>query len=70
MYPQALRLTNTAMGQASTGHIVNLMSNDVKRFDKVVLHFGFDGVLQHLGFCKVVQHLGFYKVVLHFGFIG
>ena len=44
---QAVRLSNAAFGEVTAGHIVNLMSNDVGRFDYVsymlyyILYFTF-----------------------------
>ena len=35
MYTQVLRLSHTTIGKLSSGHIVNLTSNDVQRFDLV-----------------------------------
>uniref|UniRef100_A0A5G2RCQ7 Multidrug resistance-associated protein 4 n=1 Tax=Sus scrofa TaxID=9823 RepID=A0A5G2RCQ7_PIG len=48
IYRKALRLSNLAMREASTGQIVNLLSNDVNRFDQVTmfLHFLWVGPLQ------------------------
>ncbi|XP_053420105.1 ATP-binding cassette sub-family C member 4-like isoform X7 [Nycticebus coucang] len=45
---EALCLSNTAMGRTTTGQIVNLLSNDVNKFDQVTifLHFLWAGPLQ------------------------
>uniref|UniRef100_A0A8B9JN68 Cystic fibrosis transmembrane conductance regulator n=1 Tax=Astyanax mexicanus TaxID=7994 RepID=A0A8B9JN68_ASTMX len=48
IYKKALCLSSVAMGQTTTGQIVNLLSNDVNRFDEVTifLHFLWVGPLQ------------------------
>lgn len=47
---QALRLNKTALGETTVGQVVNLLSNDVNRFDFVVifLHYIWLGPLQTL----------------------
>ncbi|RUS91065.1 hypothetical protein EGW08_001193, partial [Elysia chlorotica] len=58
MYKKCLRLSNKAMNESSVGQIVNLMSNDVNRFDQAVifLHFLWVGPLQALAVLIILWH--------------
>lgn len=41
VYRKALRLSHTALGDTSIGQVVNLLSNDVGRFDMILLNVHF-----------------------------
>ncbi|KAK3795778.1 hypothetical protein RRG08_031859 [Elysia crispata] len=41
IYQKSLRLSNKSLKESSVGHVVNLMSNDVARFDWITMSFHF-----------------------------
>lgn len=41
LFPQILRLSKKSLGQTAAGQVVNLLSNDVNRFDMVALALHF-----------------------------
>ncbi|XP_068140076.1 probable multidrug resistance-associated protein lethal(2)03659 [Drosophila tropicalis] len=41
IYRKAIRLSRTALGDTTSGQVVNLISNDLGRFDRAFIHFHF-----------------------------
>ncbi|XP_068140732.1 probable multidrug resistance-associated protein lethal(2)03659 [Drosophila tropicalis] len=41
IYRKAIRLSRTALGDTTIGQVVNLVSNDLGRFDRAMIHFHF-----------------------------
>lgn len=58
IYRKALKLSKTALGETTAGQIVNLLSNDVNRFDVAVLfaHQLWVGPLETLA-CTYLMYL-------------
>lgn len=50
IYRKALRLSKTALGETTAGHVVNLMSNDLGRLDlaTIFVHYLWVGPLETL----------------------
>ncbi|XP_070142244.1 probable multidrug resistance-associated protein lethal(2)03659 [Drosophila kikkawai] len=61
IYRKSLRLSTTALGAATSGHVVNLISNDVSRLDSNILftHFLWIGPLQTV----LVTYLMYLQVI-------
>ncbi|XP_051881887.1 multidrug resistance-associated protein 4 isoform X2 [Pristis pectinata] len=58
IYKKALRLNNIALAKTTTGQIVNLLSNDVNKFDQatIFLHFLWVGPLQVIAVIALLWH--------------
>ena len=58
LYRKTIRLSNRALGQTTTGQIVNLMSNDVNRFDTaaIFLHYLWVGPAQAIPVLIILWH--------------
>ncbi|KAM8873545.1 ATP-binding cassette sub-family C member 4-like isoform 1-T1 [Synchiropus picturatus] len=59
IYRKALSLSAEAMGRTTTGQIVNLLSNDVNRFDEIMLnmHYLWVGPLQTLAILVLLWYM-------------
>lgn len=62
IYRKALKLSNTALGETTIGQMVNLLSNDVNRFDSAIifLHHILIGPLQTV----IISYLLYIKLGL------
>ena len=61
LYRKALKLSNSSLGQTTVGQMVNLLSNDVIRFDQTVMfnHYLWCGPLQLIIMTSVLfQRIG------------
>ncbi|XP_023933062.1 multidrug resistance-associated protein 4-like isoform X4 [Lingula anatina] len=59
IYKKSLRLSHSSLGKTTTGQIVNLMSNDVNRFDQAVifLHFLWIGPLEAIAALVILWYM-------------
>ena len=70
LYRKALKLSSSAMGQTTIGQMVNLLSNDVNRFDTTVMftHYLWVGPLQLVTMtfllCKIIGPSAFVGAAL------
>ena len=70
VYRKALKLSNSALGQTTVGQMVNLLSNDVNRFDTTVMftHYLWVGPLQLVTMtfllCKIIGPSAFVGAAL------
>ena len=61
LYRKALKLSNSALGRTTVGQMVNLLSNDVSRFDQTVIcnHYLWCGPTQLvIVTCLLYQRMG------------
>lgn len=61
MYRKILRLSQSALGKTTIGELVNLLSNDVSRFDTAVVQ------LHNVWLCPIEAVLIMYLLFLHVG---
>lgn len=64
VYRKALRLSKTALGETASGKIVNLLSNDVSRFDLVTIF------IHHMWVAPIVTIIITYLLVADVGWAG
>lgn len=61
MYRKLLRLSRASLGNTTVGQLVNLLSNDVSKFDQgfILAHFVWIGPIQvAVGTCLLYQEIG------------
>ncbi|ERL93577.1 hypothetical protein D910_10865 [Dendroctonus ponderosae] len=64
VYRKSLRLSKTALGETASGKIVNLLSNDVSRFDMVIIF------VHHMWVAPVVTMIITYLMWVDSGWAG
>lgn len=68
IYRKSLKLSNTALGETTAGQVVNLLSNDVSRFDRlfVNLHYLWIGPIGSI----VITYLMYKEVIFVLSIVG